>query len=420
MKTKGYFYRIGKQRGATAVVVAVSLLVLIGFAALAIDLGYLYVVKNELQNAADAGALAGAKALYNEDGTEVNPGANQAALDLVTANYSEKSPVEIESIDRGHWSFATKTFTPNSSLLPVDLWDLSTEELDANTDFINAVRVITKRKTTGQNGGHEEPFLAKIFGISGPSLTATAVAYIGFAGTIETGEADQPIAICEESLLQNGKYSCSVGRMMNSGNSANSSITGETGGWTNFSQVNPCSGGTNANEVKGLVCKSGNPNPLVFDQNLATQGGQMESALKPLQSCWIQNTDLDGNGTPDQPWKLTLPVIQCNNENPGPCNKMTGVVEVNIIWIQAKNDPHYNDVPVKMGNYWDGSGITDGALRWKDFADHFKLKNKDGVTTASYLDNTIYFLPDCNVHKPTGGTGGKNFGILAENPVLVK
>jgi len=420
MKTKGCFYRIGKQRGATAVVVAVSLLVLIGFAALAIDLGYLYVVKNELQNAADAGALAGAKALYNEDGTEVNPGANQAALDLVTANYSEKSPVEIESIDRGHWSFATKTFTPNSSLLPVDLWDLSTEELDANTDFINAVRVITKRKTTGQNGGHEEPFLAKIFGISGPSLTATAVAYIGFAGTIETGEADQPIAICEESLLQNGKYSCSVGRMMNSGNSANSSITGETGGWTNFSQVNPCSGGTNANEVKGLVCKSGNPNPLVFDQNLATQGGQMESALKPLQSCWIQNTDLDGNGTPDQPWKLTLPVIQCNNENPGPCNKMTGVVEVNIIWIQAKNDPHYNDVPVKMGSYWDGSGITDGALRWKDFADHFKLKNKDGETTASYLDNTIYFLPDCNVHKPTGGTGGKNFGILAENPVLVK
>ena len=39
---------------------AIGLLSLLGFAALAIDVGYLFVVRNELQNAADAAALAGA------------------------------------------------------------------------------------------------------------------------------------------------------------------------------------------------------------------------------------------------------------------------------------------------------------------------------------------------------------------------
>ena len=50
---------IGKdQRGSVAIIVALSLLMLLGFGALAVDLGYVMLVKNELQNAADAGALA--------------------------------------------------------------------------------------------------------------------------------------------------------------------------------------------------------------------------------------------------------------------------------------------------------------------------------------------------------------------------
>ena len=47
------------ERGAVAVIVMALLVVLIGFAALVIDLGMLFVVRGELQNAADSGALAG-------------------------------------------------------------------------------------------------------------------------------------------------------------------------------------------------------------------------------------------------------------------------------------------------------------------------------------------------------------------------
>ena len=51
------------QAGAVAVTVAILLVLLVGFAALAIDVGYLMVTRNELQNVADAAALAATRKL---------------------------------------------------------------------------------------------------------------------------------------------------------------------------------------------------------------------------------------------------------------------------------------------------------------------------------------------------------------------
>ena len=48
----------GRERGAVAVAVAICMVVLMGFAALAIDLGSAYSDRQQLQNGADAGALA--------------------------------------------------------------------------------------------------------------------------------------------------------------------------------------------------------------------------------------------------------------------------------------------------------------------------------------------------------------------------
>lgn len=52
-----------RQGGAVAIIVGVSLVLLVGFLALVIDLGHLYLAKTGLQNAADAAALSGAKQL---------------------------------------------------------------------------------------------------------------------------------------------------------------------------------------------------------------------------------------------------------------------------------------------------------------------------------------------------------------------
>ena len=51
---------IENQRGIAAIVVALGLFVLLGAAAFAVDLGYRNIAQNDLQNMADAAALAGA------------------------------------------------------------------------------------------------------------------------------------------------------------------------------------------------------------------------------------------------------------------------------------------------------------------------------------------------------------------------
>ena len=166
------------------ILVALLILVFIGFAAVGIDIGHLSVVRNELQNAADAGCLAGARFLYLEDGLAVNENSNQIAYQAAIANKSEKTPADVHwsagnagDVERGHWSFATRTFTPADLTEPVDLWDVSSEELDANPAFINALRVKTRREDTPIAS-----FFAGIFGFENFSLSREAIAYVDLRG----------------------------------------------------------------------------------------------------------------------------------------------------------------------------------------------------------------------------------------------
>jgi len=426
--------RLNNQNGLTTVVVAIAMVALIGFGALAVDLGYLYIVKGELQNAADSGALAGARVLYIDDatlGAQVNPSANQTALDLVSANYSEKSSVTVQSIERGHWSFATKTFTPNDSLLSVSLVNVSTAELDANVNFINAVRVVTTRKVVAGTGLPAEPFFAKIFGIQGTPLVAVAVAYIGYTGSLNAGEADQPIVICEHTLRINGEYSCNIGRMLTDGS--------DTAGWTDFSQTASCdigdSSSANASTVNSLVCAGGNPGPIVFGNGITTVNGVMASPLDTFRDCWKAYINANGMTA----WSMTLAVVQCDDGKLGGCRTVVGAVDVEIVWVTGNgNDPTYGGVPTKMED-WTGAPITGGTAsekeaqrkaNWNSFVDRFNLtlpdgqpsywQNKYGANTWGYSPKTIYFKPSCKARVPAGITGGQNSGVLAKIPLLVK
>lgn len=60
-----------RQEGVVAIIVAVSIAVLVGFAGLALDLGKLYVTKSELQAGADACALAAARELTGTSTTQL-------------------------------------------------------------------------------------------------------------------------------------------------------------------------------------------------------------------------------------------------------------------------------------------------------------------------------------------------------------
>ena len=60
---KGHMHKHNSQRGSVLVLVTISMVVLLGVAGLALDMGHAYLMKTRLQNALDAAALSGAKTL---------------------------------------------------------------------------------------------------------------------------------------------------------------------------------------------------------------------------------------------------------------------------------------------------------------------------------------------------------------------
>ena len=438
--------KLKNERGATVIIVTVVIVLLIGFVAFAIDIGYTYVARNQVQNAADAGALAGARFLLNTDGTINGPGANQIAYNAAIANTSTGNPVTVTwntstngpEVQRGHWSFATSLFTPNANTTQTTNiftpgWD---PDLDAN--FINAVQVIAHNTQIPS-------FFGRIFGWTNYQREAKAVAYIGFAEKFGPGDFDQPIAICSRSIgdtNNNGKIdggetlTCNIGRMLNS---SGNPLTSNTGGWTNFTQ--PC-GTANPPSVTPFICSG--TSPSVGSGSIGTTGGVDQGILTAMRNCWLSQTSLDqllSDGIPDQPWEMTLPVILCPDNNVGNCSQLLGAINLSVVWISdggfSTTNPPDSAVPYAMYNptlvdafgnpdpngspkgLWTRTSGNTLLQDWSSFANWFNLTNQDGSDAP--LDNkSIYFMPACNWADPIGTTGGDNFfGVMAEIPVLV-
>jgi hypothetical protein len=153
--------------------------------------------------------------------------------------------------------------------------------------------------------------------------------------------------------------------------------------------------------------------------DMATNGGEIQSAFNQLIQCWAAATGKT------QPWNVTLPVITCPSNNIGTCEEVRGAVNLNIIWItEAGEDPSYSNAPSQMAGVGEfgswSSSDPDGQTRWNSFVLHFNLQNVPDGAPAPYVKKSIYFLPDCTPHEPAGGSGGDNFGVLARIPVLVE
>jgi len=438
--------KTNNQSGAIAVLTVVTLTMLLGFAVLSIDTGHLVVTKNELRNAADAGALAGAINLYSNDGkviqTEIiyapdtttviaTQGCNEIAYNTAIKNYSDNNPVEVNwaggntgDVERGHWSFGNGTldrgFYPNDSTTPTVLWGASEIDLDQNSSFINAVRVTTRRETIPIVS-----FFAKIFGYDSFQQTATAVAYIGLAGMFGVGEFEIPMALCEE-YLGDQPYTCGVAVMFEHAENAM---------WTNMEQPDLNADGTlsdacnsaDASELADVI-EAGNSEDLYLGGNIGVTNGIVDSALQDLIAKWEKNSIVDEDSTKRKIWEVTLPVVDCideeGNEN-NTCAELVGGVRVVILWMtKMANELAYAKTPYE---YYDTDGKlifssteTDDYQRWEEFAKDPDIYLVDSVGEAVPLElKQLYFRASCDYAEPTGGPGGPNYGTLSKRPALV-
>ena len=158
------------RKGAVTVFVAVLLVVLLGCAALAVDMGYLYVARTELQRAADAGALAGAQGLGRSADNPFDEFIyiwsiyNQAEA-AAEANTCAGVAVSIEKMTDVQIGYLNDPRDLDGTLQTVPL------------DQCNAVKV-TARRTASSPGGALGLFFGPVLGISHSDVSATAIAVI--------------------------------------------------------------------------------------------------------------------------------------------------------------------------------------------------------------------------------------------------
>jgi len=105
-----------RERGVVSIVVALSLAVLIGFVGLALDLGKLYVTKSELQNSADACALAAARDLTGAIDLKISEADGITAGHL---NYALFQGSAVQMLTDSNVTYSTSlssSFQPRSSI----------------------------------------------------------------------------------------------------------------------------------------------------------------------------------------------------------------------------------------------------------------------------------------------------------------
>lgn len=175
------------QQGAVAVLVAFTLPVLLGAGALVVDLAYLHVVRNELQNDADAAALAGARKLYTNGASALDwTAAASTASNAITLNRAAGHALSNGQVQTGYWD-TTQSASGMQSL-----------PMTPGANDAPAVQV-SVGKSEGQNLGPVRTFLASIWGIDAKPVRATAVAGVSSPGSVAL---NFPVAV-SQCMYQN-------------------------------------------------------------------------------------------------------------------------------------------------------------------------------------------------------------------------
>lgn len=191
------------ENGVTLIIVAVMMVVLIGFAALAIDIGYYMVTRNELQDIADGASLAACRVLgdfYHSDSFQnLTPEEQRgyvcddqvvariigAAVAVGTKNKAGgKSDISILDDDVSIGTWDGNTFTPG--MIEPD-----------------AVRVIARRDANANNP--IATFLAGVVGINTINVHMKATAALTGQSTTKPGELELPVGI-SSYFFQDGNF----------------------------------------------------------------------------------------------------------------------------------------------------------------------------------------------------------------------
>jgi len=269
--------------GSITVLAALLMPVLLGIAALVVDLGFLFVTKYELQNAADAGALAGARTLHAaESGIDWN-GAEDRAVVISRLNGNFGRLITEPEARSGYWDPAVSGSVGSREVL-LDVEDLAP-----------GVTVVIRR-AAGANGGPIRPYFAGLLGITAMDVAVSSTAVV--AGPSRLGVGDMFPFVLSHCLYENFwdtdpnnfgpriDPATSEPYVFQLGPSLPMAPCEETGVWTTYlEEIN------SLNETRALI-DTGNPDPLAIGDAIWVQPGARNTLYRSIRDCSAAGTGL--------------------------------------------------------------------------------------------------------------------------------
>ncbi|MDE2290417.1 MAG: pilus assembly protein TadE [Burkholderiales bacterium] len=270
-----------RQRASAGMLSALMAAALLSAGAMALDFGKVWALHGELQNAADAAALAGAGALGPAYPRPDWLRARTLATLAVSLNSTAAPKLAVERIQTGYWNIAQ----PRASLRP--------NGITPGANDRPAVMVTVSHAPTDQSGVPGR-LLASLLAMAHIPVSATAVAVIAVADHAAAGTVF-PLAI--PACLYDAYWDSANARPRNNPATGRPFILKigaayrhgacPSGQWTSFE-----TDAQSASQLRELIA-SGNP-----------------TGISTGDSIWIQpGASAPGNAVPSAPQDLLLPVV---------------------------------------------------------------------------------------------------------------
>lgn len=320
---------IHNERGATAIIAAVSMLGIMGLLAFVIDFGQVFVTQQELRNVADSAALAATRQMAEILKTKSTAVLQDSSFTLTSSEVAQVTAaaanVAVKNKAGGH-SIALDMAADVS----VGVWDMATSSFGPAVPgtIPDAVQVVARRDAS--NNGAVTAIFAQMMGVNSFDVSADATAALLPVGAVPPGGIGLPVGISDEVFASNA---C--------GDSIKMYPTGTMdgcAGWHAFQY------GANANNIKailddlndgsgGILPNNESPEVQVGD-TVNFNGGTMTSALQAMKDLYdakqvggvMEGTVLVYDGDPS-----------CSN--PTGALTVVGFAKVTITTVQITGNP---------------------------------------------------------------------------------